>query len=40
MLPIPGTASVWHLQENMQGATIRLTDAEYQNIERESRSGR
>ena len=32
MLPIPGTASVQHLEENVQGATIRLTDAEFDTI--------
>ncbi|MFS0868072.1 aldo/keto reductase [Microbacterium sp. 179-B 1A2 NHS] len=29
MLPIPGTSSVAHLEDNLQGATIELTDAEY-----------
>jgi len=29
MLPIPGTASVQHLEENVQGATIKLTQEEY-----------
>ena len=38
MLPIPGTASVRHLEENVQGATIRLTDEEFDTITR-SRSG-
>jgi pyridoxine 4-dehydrogenase len=33
MLPIPGTASVQHLEENVQGATIRLTDAEFGTID-------
>ena len=26
MLPIPGTASVSHLEENLAGATVSLTD--------------
>jgi pyridoxine 4-dehydrogenase len=34
MLPIPGTASVQHLEENVQGATIQLTDAEFDTIAR------
>ena len=34
MLPIPGTASVRHLEENVQGATIRLTDEEFDTIRR------
>ena len=29
MLPIPGTASVQHLEENALGATITLTQEEY-----------
>lgn len=34
MLPIPGTASVAHLEENVLGATIRLTDDEFGAIDR------
>ncbi|MGW0991719.1 aldo/keto reductase [Streptomyces sp. NPDC002523] len=30
MLPIPGTSSVAHLEENMRAAAITLTDAEFQ----------
>ena len=30
MLPIPGTSSVAHLEENLAAATLRLTDHEYQ----------
>jgi pyridoxine 4-dehydrogenase len=30
MLPIPGTSQVAHLEENMAGAEITLTDEEYQ----------
>lgn len=34
MLPIPGTSSVKHLEENMGGAGIRLTDEEFAAIGR------
>jgi aryl-alcohol dehydrogenase-like predicted oxidoreductase len=34
ILPIPGTASVRHLEENAQGATIQLTDEEFDTIRR------
>lgn len=40
MLPIPGTASVQHLEENVLGATVQLTDAEFDTITRTSDSGR
>ena len=30
MLPIPGTSSVAHLEENCAAATIELTDEEYE----------
>ncbi len=33
MLPIPGTSSVAHLEENMKAAEISLSDAELQEIE-------
>jgi pyridoxine 4-dehydrogenase len=29
MLPIPGTSSVGHLEENVEAASLRLSDAEY-----------
>jgi aryl-alcohol dehydrogenase-like predicted oxidoreductase len=29
MLPIPGTSSVTHLEDNMLGASIELTDKEF-----------
>jgi aryl-alcohol dehydrogenase-like predicted oxidoreductase len=32
MLPIPGTSSVAHLEENVAAATIKLTPAEWQAI--------
>jgi pyridoxine 4-dehydrogenase len=34
MLPIPGTSSVKHLEENMGGAAIRLTEKEFASIGR------
>jgi aryl-alcohol dehydrogenase-like predicted oxidoreductase len=33
MLPIPGTSSIAHLQENIGAAAVRLTDAEWSRIE-------
>jgi aryl-alcohol dehydrogenase-like predicted oxidoreductase len=30
MLPIPGTSSVAHLEENVASAAIRLTDAQFE----------
>jgi pyridoxine 4-dehydrogenase len=32
MLPIPGTSSVEHLEENVQAASLRLTDEEYMEL--------
>jgi len=29
MLPIPGTSSIAHLEENVQAASLRLTEEEY-----------
>ena len=37
MLPIPGTSSVQHLEENAIGATIQLTQEEYDAIDRDSK---
>ena len=37
MLPIPGTSSVQHLEENAIGATIQLTQQEYDAIHRDSK---
>jgi pyridoxine 4-dehydrogenase len=34
MLPIPGTSSVAHLEENLKAATISLSDAELKEIEK------
>jgi pyridoxine 4-dehydrogenase len=33
MLPIPGTSSVAHLEENLKAAEIFLSDAELKEIE-------
>ncbi len=33
MLPIPGTSSIAHLEENMKAADIQLTDAEWAELE-------
>jgi len=33
MLPIPGTSSVAHLEENLKAADIKLSDEEMQQIE-------
>jgi aryl-alcohol dehydrogenase-like predicted oxidoreductase len=30
MLPIPGTSSVAHLEENVAAATVRLTNTQFQ----------
>jgi len=35
MLPIPGTSSVKHLEENVAGASLQLSDEEYQRLSRE-----
>jgi pyridoxine 4-dehydrogenase len=32
MLPIPGTSSVEHLEENVAGASLRLSDEEYERL--------
>lgn len=34
MLPIPGTSSVGHLEENVAGASLRLTAQEYESLSR------
>jgi aryl-alcohol dehydrogenase-like predicted oxidoreductase len=33
MLPIPGTSSVEHLEENCAAADITLTDAQFQSLD-------
>ena len=37
MLPIPGTSSVKHLEENVMGATIKLTQEEFDALDRSSK---
>ena len=32
MLPIPGTSSIEHLEENVQAGSLQLTDEEYQEL--------
>jgi aryl-alcohol dehydrogenase-like predicted oxidoreductase len=32
MLPIPGTSSVAHLEQNLRGAEVALTDAEFEEL--------
>jgi aryl-alcohol dehydrogenase-like predicted oxidoreductase len=32
MLPIPGTSSIPHLEENVQAASLQLTDDEYMEL--------
>ena len=33
MLPIPGTSTVAHLEENMKGGSVELSDAEFKELE-------
>ncbi len=37
MLPIPGTGSVKHLEENTAGATVQLSQAEFEAIDQDAR---
>lgn len=37
MLPIPGTGNLQHLEQNMRAASIRLSDDEFDAIERDAR---
>jgi aryl-alcohol dehydrogenase-like predicted oxidoreductase len=32
MLPIPGTSSITHLEENVEAASMQLTDEEYMEL--------
>jgi aryl-alcohol dehydrogenase-like predicted oxidoreductase len=32
MLPIPGTSSVEHLEENVAAGSLQLTDKEYESL--------
>jgi pyridoxine 4-dehydrogenase len=34
MLPIPGTSSIEHLEENVAAASLRLSDLEYEELSR------
>lgn len=36
MLPIPGTSSVAHLEENVSAADVRLTDDEFEALAKAS----
>jgi pyridoxine 4-dehydrogenase len=38
MLPIPGTSSIEHLEENVQATSLRLTDDEYRELTSVSQS--
>lgn len=38
MLPIPGTSQVAHLEENVAAADIQLSDAEFAEIDRASKT--
>ncbi|MBJ6759898.1 aldo/keto reductase [Myxococcaceae bacterium JPH2] len=39
MLPIPGTSSVKHLEENLQGATLKLNQDELAAVDAQARAG-
>jgi aryl-alcohol dehydrogenase-like predicted oxidoreductase len=38
MLPIPGTGSVAHLEDNVQAAEIKLSDEDFQALDAQARS--
>jgi aryl-alcohol dehydrogenase-like predicted oxidoreductase len=38
ILPIPGTSSVAHLEENMKASDVTLSDAEWAEIEKSVKS--
>jgi len=38
ILPIPGTGNVNHLVENVAGANVELTDAQFAELDRQARS--
>ncbi len=40
MLPIPGTSSIEHLEENMDGATLHLTDEEFKSLEKAAKGAK
>ena len=39
MLPIPGTSKVAHLEENVAAADIKLSDADFAELNRAGRTG-
>jgi pyridoxine 4-dehydrogenase len=39
MLPIPGTSSVAHLEENLKAAELKRSDAEWKDLEAAASSG-
>jgi aryl-alcohol dehydrogenase-like predicted oxidoreductase len=39
MLPIPGTSKLTHLEENMAAVSVKLSDDEFQSLDREGRGG-
>jgi aryl-alcohol dehydrogenase-like predicted oxidoreductase len=40
LLPIPGTSSVLHLEENVAASSLRLTPAEWDEVERVATTAR
>jgi pyridoxine 4-dehydrogenase len=40
MLPIPGTSKVAHLEENVAGAVIELSDEDFATLDKAGRKGR
>ena len=40
MLPIPGTGKVVHLEDNVRGAGIEMSDADFQALDRQARAAR
>jgi aryl-alcohol dehydrogenase-like predicted oxidoreductase len=38
MLPIPGTGSVDHLEENVRGADVRLTDEDFRALDAQAKA--
>jgi aryl-alcohol dehydrogenase-like predicted oxidoreductase len=39
MLPIPGTSKVAHLEENVAGAAIELSDEDFETLDKAGRRG-
>jgi aryl-alcohol dehydrogenase-like predicted oxidoreductase len=40
MLPIPGTSKLHHLEENMAAAGVKLSDEEFNLLDRAGRKGK